>query len=281
MDCLIMKAAAKINWSLAILGRREDGYHLLQMVMQKISLFDKLSLSLNEQDSLAFQGSLPDNQENLALKAWLLLKKELGLSDCLKITLEKEIPIGGGLAGGSTDAAAVLKGANQLLNLGLTLEDLQEIGVKLGADIPFCLMEYPALVEGIGEKTSSLKAFPVYHLVLIYPGIGVSTPWAFKAYDKLAQNPVKIDNKMMIDALTAGDINLIKQNMKNHLEDVVISEYPIIGQVKQALKGLGLFPLMSGSGSCVFGLAENEKQAIQAAEELNGRWPLVKKLETI
>lgn len=280
MESLTIKAPAKINWMLDILGRREDGYHLLRMIMQKITLYDRITLGKSPRDSFTCQDMALENQANLAFKAWLNLKSELALKDCLAISLEKQIPTAAGLAGGSADAAAVLNGANQLLELNLSLEYLQKTALKLGADIPFCLLEGPALVEGIGEKITPLENIPPFDLVIANPGIQVSTPWAFKAYDKLPPQG-HIDQLAFISALRLGDPHKIGALLENHLEQAVIPVHPQIAQLKAQMQNLGLSPLMSGSGASVFGLAPNEAAAIKAWEKLKADWPFVQKVKTI
>ncbi len=280
MHTLTELAAAKINWSLGITGLREDGYHFIETVMQRVSLYDTITITQAKRDSLISNGNLPQDEKNIALKAWLLLKKDLGLNQCLEIKIKKEIPVSAGLAGGSADAAAVLKAANRYFKLGLNNEYLAGLGLSLGADIPFCLLGEAALARGIGEILTPLKGLPVYYLVVANPGVGVSTPEIFKEYDKLnIKSQIKTGD--LIKALKTGDIIKISSLMENHLEAAALKKYPVIKKLKENMASLGLYPLMSGSGATVFGLAQNLPLAKKAAEALKNDWPFIRTAQTL
>ncbi|MDO4733240.1 MAG: 4-(cytidine 5'-diphospho)-2-C-methyl-D-erythritol kinase [Bacillota bacterium] len=260
-----IKAAAKINWSLEITGRREDGYHLLRSLMQQVSLYDSLDLKLAEEDR-CFCSALVD-QENLAFRAWLALKRQLSLEECLEIHIRKQIPIGAGLAGGSADAAAVLMGANQLLSLGLSSEDLCLLGLSLGADIPFCLRGGACLVEGIGELLQDLAKIPSYWLVLANPGFSVGTPQVFREYDRVGSRQ-KVDIPAVVDCLEMGQRELLPSLWGNQLYEAACNLYPSLSRIPEFFLSLGLQPLMSGSGGSFFALCEGQAQAEAAAAEL-------------
>lgn len=281
MSSCTLLAAAKINWSLDVLGRRADGYHLLKMIMQRISLFDTVTVSIGAVDALSCDGNLPQDERNLAFRAWLLLKKELGLKDCLQIKVEKQIPAAAGLGGGSADAAAVLLAANRLLKLGLKGEELAPLALSLGADVPFCLLGGAALAEGIGEILTPLPGLPAYHLVVANPGIGVSTPEIFRAFDAIQPPPPPIDTEGLLKALKAGDIPAIGGLLANHLEWATLKKYPVVAKLKEDMSAAGLYPLMSGSGASVFGLAVGAEEAEAAAERLAAAWPLVYQVHTL
>jgi 4-diphosphocytidyl-2-C-methyl-D-erythritol kinase len=280
MKPLTVRAAAKINWMLSIVNKEADGMHALSMIMQKISLYDTLILKEAAADRLIAPLNLPQGANNLALKAWLLLKSKLGLKVSLEISLKKNIPAAAGLGGGSADAAAVLKGANKLFSLGISADKLREMGFRLGADIPFCLTKGPAAVSGRGEILTPLRGFPTYHLLIANPGIEISTRDAFNAYDKL--KPLKRRNCAdMIEALQNGRPEEIGLLLENHLEAAIIPRFPIIEEIKIACKKEGLFPLMSGSGASVFALASNEEHAREALTRLSGRWHFLRRVKTL
>lgn len=269
---IMIKAPAKINWSLDITGKRADGYHLVKMLMQNISLCDELSLLEAEKDGIDCDMPLPLDESNIALRAWFLLKRELGLRKHLHIKIKKNIPVAAGLAGGSADAAAVLKGANRLFELGLNQKQLMALGLKLGADLPFCIQGGCALVQGIGESVKQLPPWPKQYLVVANPGFAVSTAAVYKefSFDKIDKHP---DTEALNAALRKGDVDEIGGLLVNLLESVTLKRYPKAAQLKEEMASLGLFPLMSGSGPSVFGLAREETHAFEAASALN-HWPM-------
>ena len=277
---LKVEAHAKINWSLDVVGKREDGYHLLKMLMQEISLADRLTLEESGRDELHCDDPALDNEENIAFKAWLKLKKSLDLKECLSIRIEKHIPKGGGLGGGSADAAAVLKGADRLFSLDLSGQYLREIGLKLGADIPFCLLGGAALAEGVGERLTPLTGIKSQELVLANPGIEVPTAEIFKAFafDAIEEHP---KTERLIQALKKDDKKKIGELLSNLLEKPAFAKYPQIRALKEDLKSLGLCPLMSGSGSSVFALAQDKDQVDAAISRLAGKWPFIASTHTI
>ncbi|MGI6711921.1 MAG: 4-(cytidine 5'-diphospho)-2-C-methyl-D-erythritol kinase [Bacillota bacterium] len=272
-----IKAYGKINLFLDVLGKRSDGYHYVQMIMQSISLADTVLV----RTSVAGPGissnrekSIPLNQDNIALKAWLLMQRLYHLPGSVEIDLHKEIPVGAGLAGGSTDAAAVLKAVNILYNLALTNEELAQIGEQLGADVPFCITGGTVLAEGIGEVLTPLPKVPQMWLVLVNPGFEVSTAQVYRHLDLTALS--RHGNiSGMIDAIGKGDFNKICTGMENVLENVTIKMHPVLFDIKKELAALGLYPLMSGSGPTVFGVAETKEKALWAAEKLQGKWETV------
>jgi len=269
---ITMKAPAKINWSLDITGKRADGYHLVKMLMQNISLYDEISLFQEEKDNISCDMPLPLDESNIAFKAWLLLKRELGLREHLRIKIKKNIPVAAGLAGGSADAAAVLKGANLLLGLHLSQKDLMTLGLKLGADLPFCIQGGCALVQGIGEIVEPLASWPKQYLVVANPGFAVSTASVYKEFSfaSITRHP---DTSALEIALRQGDVNVIGSLLVNLLENVTLKRYPKAEELKSEMASLGLYPLMSGSGPSIFGLAQGETHAFEAVSALN-HWPM-------
>lgn len=262
-----IQANAKINLTLDILGTRDDGYHEVAMVMQEVSLHDTLFLEKKDKDiELIIPGAdLPADKDNLCYRAAELIINECGLACGVKITLEKRIPIAAGLAGGSADAAAVLKGMNQLYSLKMSEERLCELGARLGSDIPFCIMGGTMLSTGRGEILERLPDFPEVDIVLAKPKVGVSTAWAYKTYDAGYTGPHP-DNKAMIEAIEHGDLLSASKLLCNVLESVTIDKYAIIDRYKKEMLDKGaLASMMSGSGPTVFGIAPDDSVAKKMA----------------
>lgn len=278
---LKIAAGAKINWALDILGKRPDGYHELKMIMQPVSLADELTLTqCLTDDAVSADVPLPSGAGNLALAAWLLLKKRYSLPQRLGIYIEKNIPIAAGLGGGSADAAAVLLGANQMFELGLDHRQLAELALPLGADIPFCLLGRASLARGKGEILEPLGSLPEQWLVLVNPGVPLSTALVYRNYIA-RENAPQIDINALKDALMLGDLAKIAPLMFNALEEPAQALCPQIGEIKRELRALGLHPLLSGSGPTVFAPAHDRDAAAQTAAALSGRWPFVKIARTL
>ena len=281
MDCIKRKAYAKINLGLDVLRRRPDGYHEVKMVMQTVDIWDLLTFQKVDRPGIFLkidQKELPDGRDNLIYRAAEAILREYAPEGCaeakglknigIEITLEKRIPIAAGMAGGSTDAAAVFHGLNELFGFGMSLGDMQRIGVKIGADIPYCLMGGTALAEGIGEKLTALTSPPDCHLVVAKPDINVSTKFVYENLhaDQLKDHP---DIDGMIDAIREGDLGGITDRMGNVLETVTIREYPVIDRIKKMMMKEGAEnALMSGSGPSVFGIFKEKETAKRAAEEI-------------
>lgn len=259
MKNIDIESFAKVNLSLDVLYKRSDKYHEINTIMQQISLHDVVSIENISTKNIIIESNredLPLDCSNLVYKAWSKIKEKTGIEKGVKIRIHKEIPIAAGLAGGSTNAAATLKGLNELWNLKLGDDELKEIGVKIGADVPYCLMGGTAHAEGIGEILTKLKSFKNKYILLFNPGIQVSTAYV---YDHLKpQQSTRIDMESIIDFIEKDDLISLSKNMKNIMEKVVIEKYPIIGEVKREMNRCGaLGSLMSGSGSTVFGLFDD------------------------
>ena len=264
---------AKINLTLDILGLRPDGFHEVSMVMQSIGLRDTLTLARAEDgislriDAPGLYGgdSLPADSTNLAWRAADLMQREYGLRSGVAIHLTKRIPIAAGLAGGSADAAAVLRGMNELFGLGLSEEELCIQGGKLGSDIPFCIQGGTMLATGRGEVLHRLPDFPELPVVLAKPKVEISTAWAYKRYDEVG-SPVHPDNDAMQKEIKRGDIEAVAKLLCNALESVTIEKCGVIDDYKQVMLDQGaIASMMSGSGPTVFGLARTEERAEQIA----------------
>lgn len=269
MEQLTIESYGKINLALDVLYKREDGYHELNTVMQQISLKDKLIFKEIDSGIIVESRGLkiPLDSTNLVCRAWEYMKDLSGIDKGIHITIEKNIPVAAGLAGGSSNGAATLKALNQLWNLSLSLEELMEIGVKLGADIPFCLLGGTALAQGIGEILTPLKSFNDVYILLGNPGIGVSSEYA---YSKLKLEEKKdIDVSKLISCMDIKDLKCVGSSLENIMEEPIIEENPIIKEIKDNMLASGaLGTLMSGSGPTVFGLYEDEHSITKAKQKL-------------
>lgn len=269
MEQISQKAYAKINIGLDVLRRRNDGYHEVKMIMQTVDICDDLLFEKTKQPGIVLKTDheeLPTGGDNLICKAAALLFQEKGITEGVKITLTKRIPIAAGMAGGSSDAAAAMRGLNELFRMGYSMQELQELGVRLGADIPYCLVGGTMLSEGIGEILTPLPAPPECFLVVAKPDINVSTGFVYGNLhaDMLTDHP---DIDGMINALNIGELKGITDRLGNVLETVTIKEYPIIEELKELLRNKGAEnALMSGSGPTVFGIFTNHETAEAAAE---------------
>lgn len=268
MDRLELKAMGKINLGLDVLGRRENGYHDVRMVMQTVYLYDKVTITKTRKPGIQIESNLfflPTDKSNLGFQAAKLLMDEFQISDGIHIVLDKRIPVSAGMAGGSADAAAVLFGINQMFELGLSEEELKERGVKLGADVPYCIMRGTVLAEGIGEILTPLAQCPRCHVLLAKPPVNVPTKMVYEKLDscEITEHP---DIDGILKGLERQDIRKIADSMGNVLEKVTISEYPVIEDIKQTMKNSGaLNAIMSGSGPTVFGIFDESGRAREAA----------------
>ena len=267
MSYLKILSPAKINLCLHILGRRRDGYHNLSMLMEKVSLCDELTFEKIPSGIEVLSETLDvPVEENLVTKAARLFQEVCGTSCGVRIHLAKKIPMGGGLGGGSSDAAAVLKGLNELWGLHWPISKLAAVGVKLGADVPFFIYDGPAKVEGIGEQITPLKKFPKLWIILINPGVHVATPNAYNLWDQKERMNLTQQNQSVRDS---GTFEGVIQVLHNDFESVVIPEYPAIQMAKDTLLHAGASgALMSGSGSTVFGLFETKEKRDRALKKI-------------
>lgn len=268
---IVLKSYGKINLGLDVLRRREDGYHEVRMIMQTVGLYDVLTMKKRKDDKIEMTCNLsflPTDERNLVYKAVKLIKDKYHIKDGVEINLSKRIPVAAGMAGGSSNCAAALKGMNKLFDLGLSIDELCEIGVTLGADVPYCIWGGTALSEGIGEKLSRVDAMPDCYILIAKPGISVSTAFVYKNLDlpALSKRP---DIDGMLECLKEKDLTGICNRLENVLETVTIKEYPIIEKVKKHLMDQGAKgALMSGSGPTIFAIFEDKKTADDAMESL-------------
>jgi 4-diphosphocytidyl-2-C-methyl-D-erythritol kinase len=266
----LIQAPAKINLCLHVQGRFDNGYHDLAMLMQRVSLYDELCLGLTDDGifSLSCQDVPPvENEENLALRAARLLYEHVGSNLGAAITLKKNIPIAAGLGGGSSDAASVLLGLNRLAGFDLECRELMALGVKLGADVPFFILEQTAWATGIGDVLNPVSDLPLLHYILVNPGLAVSTAWVYQ--NLRLTSPVDVAKLREFPRTAEGLVRLLH----NDLEHVTVSRYPLIDEIKKTLLGYGaLGALMSGSGATVFGLFTEQSQAKLVAADLTRKF---------
>lgn len=262
-----LKALAKINLGLDVVRRREDGYHEVRMIMQTIHLYDRLDIKRTQEPGIQIQTNLsflPVNENNLIYKAAKLLMDEFSITDGVSVKLDKRIPVAAGMAGGSTDAAAMLIGVNRLFSLGLTKRQLMERGVQIGADVPYCIMRGTALAEGIGEELSPLPPMVKCPVLIAKPSISVSTKFVYQNL-KLDDTTIHPDIDRLIDDIKAKNLHDIAAHMGNVLETVTIPNYPVIDEIKKHMLSNGAVgAMMSGSGPTVFGLFDDEDTAKKA-----------------
>lgn len=267
MDQIQLKAYGKVNLGLDVIGKRPNGYHDVRMIMQTVQLFDRLYMKKIKEDEIRLTTNLsyvPCNEQNLVYKAIALLRKEFQIKEGVEVFLEKHIPVSAGMAGGSTDCGATLYGLNRIFSLGLNTKQLMEYGVKLGADVPYCILRGTALSEGIGEVLTRLPSMPKCYILIAKPSISVSTKFVYEHLDleRIEEHP---DIDGMVQALKEQDLEGITSRMANVLETVTIPHHPSIAQIKEQMLRTGAMnALMSGSGPTVFGIYNDLEKAKNA-----------------
>jgi 4-diphosphocytidyl-2-C-methyl-D-erythritol kinase len=270
---ILEKASAKINLSLDVLHKREDGYHEVEMIMTMVDLADRIEIQELSEDKIIISsqsGYIPLDEKNLAFQAARLLKNRCQVRQGVHIHLDKNIPVAAGLAGGSSDAAATLRGLNRLWRLGLPVEELQSLGAILGSDVPFCVTGGTALATGRGELLKVIEPPPQCWVILAKPPINVSTS---DIYSKLKAKQIKShpSTLALIEAIRTKNLDMLCQSMGNVLEEVTLELYPIVRQLKQCMQNLGAEGvLMSGSGPTVFGIVSKEAKARRIYNGLRG-----------
>ncbi|SFC08875.1 4-(cytidine 5'-diphospho)-2-C-methyl-D-erythritol kinase [Butyrivibrio sp. YAB3001] len=263
------KAYAKINLGLDVTGKRDDGYHIVRMIMQNVDIYDTLTFESNDTGEIKLTASsdkIPTDESNLICKVARQLQKEYDVKKGANIHLVKRIPVAAGMAGGSTDGAAAYTALNELWNLGLNIEKLCELAVKLGADIPYCIIGGTALAEGIGEELTTISDMPMCSIVVAKPDIDVSTAWVYKELDskEIVSHP---DIDSIKAAIENGDISEMCANIGNVLEPVTAERYEVIGQIEKLMEENGAIrAFMTGSGPTVFGIFEDDDKAKEAYE---------------
>lgn len=271
MDKLELKAYGKINLGLDVIRKRPDGYHDLDMVMQMVDVYDDVILTRIEGAEIVVRTDtavLSNGKDNLAYMAAKMLMDEFGIDQGLEITIRKRIPIAGGMAGGSSDCAATLTGVNQMFDLGLSTEELMERGVRLGADVPYCILGGTAIARGIGDILTPLPTPPKCHVIIAKPPVSVSTAFVYGNIkpDKIKKRP---DIDGMVSAIRTQDLYKLAKSLYNVMEDITVPQYPVIQEIKMVMLNNGaLNSIMSGSGPTVFGLYDDKGKAEQTVELL-------------
>jgi len=271
MEKITIRTYGKINLYLEVLNKREDGYHELQMVMQSISLYDKVSVKETEKDEILLYTNspyIPKDDGNIAVQAAKLIKEEFHIDKGVEITIDKNIPVAAGLAGGSANAAGVLKGLNELWGLGLTEGKLRDLGLRLGADVPFSVMEGAAIAEGIGERLTPIAGLKNTWMVLCKPGVSVSTPDVYKELNVSALEKKPLSEEFLT-AIEKRDLRLISKTMYNALESVTLKKHGVIEDIKKRMMQYNAIgTMMTGSGPTVFGIFKDQERAKKAARNL-------------
>lgn len=263
---LTLAAPAKINYLLDVIGKRPDGYHDLRMIMQRVNLCDEITLSLTDAPGITVtcnSDNAPDGPDNIAWKAARVMLDRAGSTGGVTIHISKNIPVAAGLGGGSSDAATVLIGMNRLLNANLSQHELRLIGTTLGADVPFFIFEKPAIAEGIGDQLTPLPDMPKCWVLLVNPGVHVSTGWVYRS--------LQLTNRKELNKLPLffSSVEQLVSIMSNDLESVTIPAFPIIADIKSRLMELGAVgSMMSGSGSTVFGIFRDFETSETARREI-------------
>lgn len=267
MNSITLKSRAKINLSIDVLGKRQDGYHLVEMIMQTIDLYDLIEINEKDNDQITIKSTsdeIPLDCNNLVYKAANLIKKTFNINKGVEIHIKKNIPVAAGMAGGSSNAAAALVGLNKLWNLNLSNQQLEKIGLKLGADVPFCINGGAVLASGIGEELTPIKGLTKDVCILVCkPDLFVSTKEVYECIDSkdIDKRP---NNKFLIECLKNEETRQLAENMFNVLEGVTMDKHPVIQQIKDIMtNNRALGAMMSGSGPTVFGLYENREDAVK------------------
>ena len=271
MNSIKVKAYAKVNLSLDVLKRRENGYHEVEMIMQQVTLFDNITITKKD-EGISIDCDcvyIPNNSKNIAYRIAEDILNRFDIKTGIHIEIEKKIPVAAGLAGGSADAAAVIKGLNKLFDLKMSKQEMKDMSVSHGADIPFCIEGGAAVARGIGEELEVIEGLKKVWLVLYKPSISVSTKGIYQrlVVDKIKRHP---DTPFLLDAIKRGDCRTLAQNMYNVLEEVTVDKYPMINDIEKKMKEYGAVgTMMSGSGPTVFGIFKNYKCAESAFKNLH------------
>ncbi len=269
------RAYAKINLALNVGETRPDGFHEVTMIMQHVSIWDEVTISRRRDQAITLECNLPflgANEKNIAYRAALAMQEAYGLSG-FHIRLYKKIPIAAGMAGGSADAAGVIRGLNRLFDLGLSLEEMMQQGEKLGSDIPYCLLGGTCLATGRGEKLQRIAPMPETHVAVVKPNFGISTPWSYAQFSPETAKETA-DIPAMMQAIKHRNLDQISRLMVNQLEPAAVAAYPVIRQIEQDLLQLGASgAMMTGSGPTVFGLFKRYETAREAVRHCKANYP--------
>ncbi len=273
MNQISLRAGAKINLFLNVLGKRPDCYHDIETIYQSISLHDTITLRKGKPGEIKVQSNHPDlpvDERNIVYKTAKLMMLESGKDFGVDIQIIKRIPIGAGLAGGSADSAVTLVGLNELWDIGFNMDKLQELGAKLGADVPFCIVGGTCLGEGKGEKITKLSSIPSLPIVIANPGFQISTAWAYESIDNLGLTDIQKSANILIEKIKQKELSKISDELYNIFEIVAFQKYPVLSELKDCFNKNGaLGSLMTGSGPTVFALAKDIPSAVNLCKEAN------------
>jgi len=276
VDAVKIKTPAKINLTLDILGKRSDGFHNIETIMQTVALYDEIILTsakkISIETNVAF---LPTDSMNIVHRAADLFFKTFKIGGGVKIIINKNIPVGAGMGGGSSDAAAVLDGLNRMYETGLCKERLERMGAQLGSDVPFFFTKGTCLANGRGEILTPIDNSVKAYTVIVKPNFSVNTKWAYRQFDKTKTNST-FNSANIINALQNGDITSLSSSLYNAFEHVLVPLYPEVEKIKEMLvKNGALGALMSGSGSAVFGIFKDKKSAQKCADNIKNKYKFV------
>lgn len=266
-------APAKINLALDVVGKKDNGYHLLEMIMQTIDLYDRVSVKKAAATSLfCTKAEVPQDDSNICIKAWQLMQKKYSLGGGVRIEIDKNIPVAAGMAGGSTNGAAVILAVNKEFELGLSIEEMKTIGAALGADVPYCIQRGTALAEGIGDRLTALPHCPEIYVLAVNAGFPVSTVAVYKnlQWQQVEEHP---DVPAMIEAIKMQDAQGVINNLGNVLETSAFQLFPQLAATKARIGSLGLAPIMSGSGGTMLGLTADAELAEYALNQVKTDYP--------
>lgn len=269
-----IKAYAKINLSLDVVGKRSDGYHLLEMIMQTIDLYDEITVEKIEKDIKikCNKSYVPTDERNLAYKAAKMFLEKYKIKSGVEIFIKKNIPVSAGLAGGSTDAAGVLKLMNRLFEINASDEELMEMGLPLGADVPYCIKGGTCLCEGVGEVITELPRFKDKIVVLVKPPFGVSTKGVYQEFN-IERSKIHPDTNKLINAIKSNDLKYVSKNMKNLLENVTLKKHKVLISIKEEMRYYGsIGTMMSGSGPTIFALFDDMQKAQKTFEKMKEKY---------
>ncbi|MGB3367688.1 MAG: 4-(cytidine 5'-diphospho)-2-C-methyl-D-erythritol kinase [Acidaminobacteraceae bacterium] len=276
MDKIIEHGRAKVNLTLDVTSKLPNGYHEVDMVMHQIDLYDVITINKNKVAKVRLQNSvkyLPTDKTNIAFKAAMIIRERYNIDEGVDIYIEKNIPVSAGMAGGSTDAASVIKGMNKLFDLNMSIDDMLGIGLQIGADVPFCILGGCYIARGIGEQLTPIDSKLESWLVVAKPNIGVSTREVYRNLDvdNIKNHP---DTFKMQEAVESGNTYSVVKNLRNVLEDVTTKMHPIIFDIKSRMMEYGAIgEMMSGSGPTVFGFFKTKEKATRACANMKRKYP--------
>ena len=281
LEHILLKSRGKINLTLDVLGKREDGYHEIETIMQSVYLYDTVFLKKLKEDEIKIETNLPylpTDNKNIVYKTIELIKNKYSVDFGVYADIVKSIPVAAGMAGGSSNAAVTILGLNKIFDLNMTFDEMLKLGATLGADVPFCLYEGTAKAAGIGEKISVLSSHPFVYILLVTPSINISTKTVFESLD-LSGMKKRPNNELVIEGIENKNLKMITDNFCNVLETVTEKNHPIISDLKETLnKNNALNSAMSGSGPTVFAYFKRREDAVSAAKHIKKNFDCIRNI---